>query len=88
MEQNRFEERLAALERRLTALDDREQIQNLMAKHNFLFSAGQGRRIVPELWSSSDEASIEYGASGVYRRDKAHKRRSGTGLCKVRDHKS
>lgn len=67
MEQNRMEERLEALEQRLTALEDREQIQNLMAKHNFLFSAGQGRRIVPELWSSSDEASIEYGASGVYR---------------------
>lgn len=67
MEEKTWEKRIEALERRVTALEDRESIQNLYAKHNFLFSAGQGRRIVPELWSNSDEASIEYGASGVYR---------------------
>lgn len=67
MENKAMEARLEAMERRLSALEDREQIQDLMAKHNFFFSSGQGRRIVPELWSKSDEASLEYGASGVYR---------------------
>lgn len=59
-------QRLLALEQRLTRLEDRAQIENLMAKHNFYFSAGQGRRIVPELWTKDEKASIEYGASGVY----------------------
>lgn len=67
MENKSYEARLSEIEKRLTLLEDREQIQNLMAKHNFLFSSGQGRRIVPELWSSDDNASLEYGASGIYR---------------------
>lgn len=59
-------QRLDILETRLSRLEDREEIGNLMAKHNFYFSSGQGRRIVPELWTRDDNASIEYGASGVY----------------------
>lgn len=58
--------RLDALEEKVSRLEDRAEIENLMAKHNFYFSAGQGRRIVPELWTKDEKASIEYGASGVY----------------------
>lgn len=58
--------RLEALEKRLSLLEDKAAIENLMAKHNFYFSAGQGRRIVPELWTADEAASLEYGASGVY----------------------
>ena len=67
MSDRKTEERLEALEKRLERLEDRAEIENLVARHNFLYSAGQGRRIVPELWSADDEASLEYGASGVYR---------------------
>lgn len=59
-------QRLEALESRVSLLEDKARIENLMAKHNFYFSAGQGRRIVPELWTKEENASIEYGASGVY----------------------
>lgn len=62
-----LEQRLAALEGKLDRLAARADIENLMAKHNQYVSAGQGRRIVPELWTKSDEASLEYGASGVYK---------------------
>jgi len=67
MEEKVLLTRLENLENRISALEDRAEIENLYAKHNFLFSSGQGRRIVDELWSENDDASIEYGASGVYR---------------------
>ena len=59
-------QRLDALENALSRMEARAEIENLMAKHNFYFSAGQGRRIVSELWTKDEAASIEYGASGVY----------------------
>lgn len=59
-------QRLETLEKRVSLLEDKAAIENLMAKHNFYFSAGQGRRIVPELWTKDEAASLEYGASGVY----------------------
>lgn len=59
-------QRLNELEAKLARLEDKAEIENLMAKHNYYFSAGQGRRIVPELWTKDENASIEYGASGVY----------------------
>ncbi|HPF54249.1 MAG TPA: nuclear transport factor 2 family protein [Eubacteriales bacterium] len=68
MEHISVEERLAALERKVMRLEDRQRIENLYSKHNYYFSAGQGRRIVPELWTKDDDASIEYGASGVYQK--------------------
>ena len=52
-------QRLEALETKLSRLEDKAEIENLMAKHNFYFSAGQGRRIVPELWTKDENASIE-----------------------------
>lgn len=70
MEAKNLEARLAALEKKVTAIADREEICNLVAKHNFYYSAGQGSRIVPELWSLDESASIEYGASGVYAGDR------------------
>ena len=59
-------QRLNELEAKIARLEDKAEIENLMAKHNYYFSAGQGRRIVPELWTKDENASIEYGASGVY----------------------
>ena len=59
-------QRLDALENALSRMEARAEIENLMAKHNFYFSAGQGRRIVSELWTKDEAATIEYGASGVY----------------------
>lgn len=64
--ENDLLQRLEALETKLLRLEDRVEIENLMAKHNFYFSAGQGRRIVSELWTKEETASLEYGASGVY----------------------
>lgn len=63
---NQLEDRLARLENQNLRLQDRIEIENLMAKHQFYQAAGQGRRIVDELWSQQDDVSIEYGASGVY----------------------
>lgn len=64
--EDKLMQRLEALERRVALLEDRAQIENLVARHNFYLSSGQGRRIVPELWTRDENASIEYGASGVY----------------------
>lgn len=61
-----LEARLTALERKVSLLEDRQQIEDLMARHNFYYSAGQGQRIVPELWSADENATIEFSASGVY----------------------
>ncbi len=58
--------RLSLLENKIARIEDKQCIENLVSKHNFYFSAGQGRKIVPELWTSDEKASIEYGASGVY----------------------
>ena len=66
MDQVDLEQRLLALEAKLERVEDRQRIENLYAKHNYLYSTGNGRRIVPELWSKDDAAAIEYGASGVY----------------------
>lgn len=65
MEDNLLQ-RMENLEGRLSRLEDRAEIENLVARHNFYYSAGQGRRIVPELWTKDENASVEYGASGVY----------------------
>lgn len=64
--EEKLQKRLDALEQKLRLLEDRAAIENLMARHNFYFSAGQGRRIVPELWTREEDATLEYGASGVY----------------------
>ena len=66
MMEDRLQERLEKLEKRVSRLEAGAEIENLMAKHYFLLSSGQGRRIVPELWTERDDASIEIGASGVY----------------------
>ncbi len=71
---NNSEDRLKEIERKLAELEDRLRIQDarsaiadLMGRYVFYYSAGQGERIVDELWTKSDEAAIEYGASGVYK---------------------
>lgn len=62
-----IEKKLTELEELINILDSRTAIVNLMGRYVFYYSAGQGERIVDELWAKSDEAGIEYGASGVYK---------------------
>lgn len=65
---------LAALQRRLDALEqelarrrDREEIENLAARYQHYWTAGQGGRIVDELWARrAEDVSSEVGPSGVY----------------------
>lgn len=61
-----LEERLAALEGRITVLEDRAAIENLMGRYQYLHTANLNLEIVDGLWSHSEEASIEEGAYGVY----------------------
>lgn len=68
--ENSMEKRLQLLEEKVARIADREALNNLVAKHNFYYSAGQGRRIVEELWSLDETSSVEYGASGVYAGDR------------------
>lgn len=70
-----IEQRLDVLEQqakraqaRLDQLEAEREIAQLMGRYAVLFGAGQGRRIVEELWSRGEEVSLEYGASGVYNR--------------------
>ena len=62
-----LEERLDRMERRLLELQAKEEIAGLMGRYAFYYSAECGSRIMEELWSSSDEISLEFGASGVFR---------------------
>lgn len=62
-----IEETLAGLKTRINIQDAKAEISNKMARYAFYLGAGEGRRIVDELWTGSDEASLEYGASGVYK---------------------
>lgn len=67
-------ERLSEIEKRLLTLEEKcwdaeakMAVSNLMGRYAYYYSAGLGKRIVEELWTKSDEASLEYGASGVYK---------------------
>ncbi len=61
-----LERRLEALEARLAAAEARQEIAGLMGRYALWYSAGQGGRIVRELWSQAEDVGVEYGASGVY----------------------
>lgn len=61
-----IESRIAELEGQVRRLNDRAEIENLMGRHQYFYTAGLGSRIVGELWTRRDDARIEYGASGVY----------------------
>lgn len=62
-----LEDRLTKLENGMKFLEARAAIADLMGRYAFYYTAGQGERIVEELWTERDAASLEYGASGVYR---------------------
>lgn len=68
------EERLRALEqrsleqeKRLLDLEAKAEISELMGRYAVYWGANCGRRIMEELWSRSDDITLEYGASGKYR---------------------
>ena len=61
-----IKERMEALEREVSVLRAREQIQNLMGQFAFLQSTAQYREIVDKLFSKSSERSYEDGSAGIY----------------------
>ena len=63
----KIEERVLELENKTKKLEAERAIANLMGRYAFYCGAGEGERIITELWTKSEEASLEYGASGVYR---------------------
>lgn len=63
-----LEERLEVLERRMTVLEDTGRIERLMARYQVLEGAGEGGRLMDELWTrEKPDPTHEYGAGGVYR---------------------
>lgn len=63
-----LEERLEQLEKRVTTLEDQAEIQRLMAAYQAYETAGEGRRLLDELWTQQKpDPTHEYGAGGVYR---------------------
>lgn|GEM_PF-685667 len=62
----KIEERLSELEQKVQAQEARMAISDLMGRYVFYYSAGAGERIVDELWTKSEDASLEYGASAQY----------------------
>lgn len=54
----------------LTQKSDREQIENLMGRYQYLFSAYQCTEILQQLWSKDEGIHLEDGASGVYLYDR------------------
>lgn len=62
------EEMLKQLEKRINVLEDAGKIRNLMARYQAYESAGEGRRVMEELWTRhKPDPTHEYGAGGVYR---------------------
>ncbi|MBR1780894.1 MAG: nuclear transport factor 2 family protein [Oscillospiraceae bacterium] len=58
--------RLDALERRLSELEARQAIGDLMGRYALLFTLDRGETLMEELWCPGEDISLEYGASGVY----------------------
>ena len=63
---NVMEQALADAQRQLQRSHDREEISNLMSRHQYLFAANLCGQIVDELWSTDADIHLEEGASGVY----------------------
>lgn len=64
---NEMEARLEELEREIIRLKARNEIENLMSRFQYYYTAGMDREIMDELWAS-DQAGItvEEGCLGVY----------------------
>lgn len=54
------------VEKRLERLEIRAEVENLIGTYCHLLFAGEGGQIMEELWSASEDVSIEIGASGRY----------------------
>lgn len=57
----RLEQQSEAMRKQLTELRARAEISDLMGRYAVYYSAGCGRRIMEELWSRSEDISLEYG---------------------------
>ena len=55
-----------SVENRLYRLETRAEVENIIGTYCHLLFAGEGGQIMDELWSRSEEVSIEIGASGRY----------------------
>ena len=55
-----------SVENRLYRLEARAEVENIIGTYCHLLFAGEGGQIMDELWSRSEEVSIEIGASGRY----------------------
>lgn len=62
----RLESRTAELEQGLWEMKARAEISDLMGQYALYWGGDCGERIADELWSASDQVTLEYGASGVY----------------------
>lgn len=54
------------IKQRLLRLEARAEIENLMNSHFQLLLANRGEQIMEQIWSASDNLSLEIGASGEY----------------------
>lgn len=62
-----LEERLAALEQQVRALQDREEIRSLLERYLWMLASGRIAEIPAALFARNrEDASVEYGASGQY----------------------
>lgn len=61
------EERILRLEEKAKQSEARIAIADLMGRYAFYCGADLKEKILTDLWTKSDEASLEYGASGVYK---------------------
>lgn len=60
-------ERLEKLELEVTRLKKRDELENLASRYQYYWTAGEGQRIVEELWTKERrDASLEIGPSGVF----------------------
>lgn len=70
---NRLEERVLRLEQEVVRLDrmlsdehSAREIEALMNRYQAMCASQAGKGIVDKLWTADDDATLEYGASGVY----------------------
>ena len=61
-----LDERISALEARLARREDRDEIENLVAVHQYYMTGNQGERAFDELYADRPDVTNEIGASGVY----------------------
>lgn len=63
-----IEQRLSALEHQVSALQAKAEITELMGRYAVYYGANCGMRIMDELFSTAEDISLEFGASGLYQR--------------------